>query len=194
MIRYSRLLILLIASNIVVSSTYAVSQWQVDYSESRLGFTATFEGAEFEGEFPRMQALIRFDPEHLAESQFEVRVDITAADTGSSDLNDGMTLPDWFDSQRFPSAKFVSSDIALDIENRYLATGILTVKGISRIVVLPFTWEHFGSNAVINGRTMLNRSDFRIGEGDWSNDDVIGLKVTIWTHLKLIPIPLDPNL
>jgi len=185
MIRYPGFFFLLVALSTTVIGTDTIPQWEVDSERSRLGFTATFEGAEFEGEFPLVEAIFRFDPERLSESRFEVRVDITGTDTGSPDLNDGMTLPEWFDSERFPLATFVSSAIEHDADNRYIATGTLTVKGVSRTVVLPFTWENLGNSAVINGRTTLNRIDFRIGEGDWSNDDVIGLNVAIWTQLNL---------
>ncbi|MDX1487265.1 MAG: YceI family protein, partial [Acidiferrobacterales bacterium] len=76
-----------------ISATAYAGNWVILPENSRLGFTATFEGAEFDGEFHRYQADLKFDPADLEHSRFEVTVDVTSADTGSSDLNDGMALP-----------------------------------------------------------------------------------------------------
>src|ERR1700752_5215158 len=64
---------------------------------SRLGFTAAWEGADFDGVFHRFDAAIAFDPKDLAASRFDVKVDVTSADTQSSDRDEALADPEWFD-------------------------------------------------------------------------------------------------
>ncbi|GAB4349763.1 MAG: hypothetical protein Kow006_11830 [Gammaproteobacteria bacterium] len=178
----TRLLPLLLA--LVVPPSQA-ADWLVVKAESRIAFTATFEGAEFGGEFRDYSASLRFDPDDLAASRFEVRVATGSATTGSGELDDGMRLPDWFDTATFPEATFVSRRIEQQGNHRYVAEGNLTIKGVTRKVRLPFTWTRQGQRAEITGSATLNRGDFRIGEGEWADGSVIGLEVTVATRLVL---------
>jgi polyisoprenoid-binding protein YceI len=169
-----------------VGSAWA-GNWEIVAERSRLGFTATFQGAEFEGEFHRYEADLTFDPADLEHSRFEVTVDVTSADTGSSDLNEGMALPEWFDFKRHARAAFVTSAIRRVGDSRYEALGALTIKGVRREVSLPFTWVRSGNHATIEGKTMLRRTDFNLGEGEWASDDALGLDVQVWARLSLRP-------
>lgn len=170
-----------------VSTTAHAGNWVILPESSRLGFTATFEGAEFDGEFRRYQAELRFDPADLEHSRFEVTVDITSADTGSSDLNEGMALPEWFNFQRYPRATFVTSAIRRLGPDRYEARGALTIKGIEREVTLPFRWQRSGDQAEIEGETVMRRTDFKLGEGEWASGAALGLDVRVWARLHLRP-------
>lgn len=161
------------------------AQWIVEPSRSTIAFGATFEGAEFGGVFTRYAARLFFDPDDLGNSRFDVRIDVSSADTGSGELNEGMLLPDWFDSGRYPQATFVTSQIQHSRDNRYVAVGSLEIKGISRQVRLPFSWTAEGDSATIEGEATLNRGDFRIGEGEWASGAIVGLPVKVSTHLQL---------
>lgn len=161
--------------------------WAIISESSRLGFTATFEGAKFNGEFRRYQADLKFDPADLEHSRFEVTVDVTSADTGSSDLNDGMALPEWFNFRRYPRATFVTSAIRRLGPDRYEARGTLTIKGIAHEVTLPFSWQRLGDQAAIEGETVLQRTDFKLGEGEWASGAALSLDVRVWARLRLRP-------
>ena len=178
-------LLALLALILSVSGSAWGAQWTVDKAQSRIVFIATFEGAEFEGRFTRYDADLRFDEQTPIDSRFEVRIDLLGTDTGSSELNEGMQLSDWFDSGRFPQATFISSEIRATGKGRFLAIGALSIKGITREVRLPFAWNREGTQAVIDGETTLKRTDFLIGAGDWSSGDIVGLPVKLTAHLVL---------
>ncbi len=159
--------------------------WIVVPEQSHLGFTATFEGAELKGELRRYQAEIVFDPEDLSASHFDVRVDVASIDTGSRDINEGLALPEWLDVSRHPWAAFRSASFARLADSRFEVHGTLTIKGVTRDVVLPFTWSSEGDQAGIAGEAVLQRGDFNLGEGDWADGEVVGLGVRVWTRLQL---------
>jgi len=165
------------------------TDWTINLEKSRLGFVATFEGVEFDGVFKKFAGTVRFEPESLPASAFDIAVDVTSADTGSSDLNEGMALPDWFHFSRYPSATFVSSSIEKTTDTEYLAVGTLDVKGVRRSVRLPFRWQRSGDDARIIGDTALKRTQFNLGEGDWADVNVIGDSVRVWADLYLKRAP-----
>jgi len=160
-------------------------QWAVDRGASRLGFVATWEGTEFDGVFRRFEADIRFDSHRLAASGFDVTVDVTSADTNSADRDASLADPEWFYFERYPHATFVTSAIRSMGNGRYEADATLTIKGLSRAMVLPFTWKASGDRAKMAGEVTLRRTDFNIGEGEWAEGDIIGLDVHVIVDLAL---------
>lgn len=175
------------AVTLLQPSIAAAAEWKIDASKSRLGFTATLEGAVFDGIFKDFSGTIKFDPEAPANSHFEVSVDIASIDTGSGDLDEGMALPEWFHSSRHPHARFVSSAVEPLGDSDYEMDGQLEVKGVKKTVRLPFRWTQDGESARIDGQTVLNRIEFDLGAGDWSDADVVGHEVRVWAELHLVP-------
>src|SRR5262245_51776467 len=163
---------------------FAAREW-TPREGGRLGFVASWEGIEFEGVFHRFDAAVAFDPTDLAGSRFEVKVDVTSADTQSSDRDEGLADPEWFDYAKFPQATFESSSIKSLGEGKYEAAGTLTIKGISHDITFPFAWEEHDRVAHLKGETMLKRTDYHIGEGEWAEDNTVGFDVRVNVDLTL---------
>jgi polyisoprenoid-binding protein YceI len=161
---------------------HAAHDWSLREG-GKLGFVASWEGSEFEGVFHHFDAAVAFDPADLAGSHFEVKVDVTSTDTQSSDRDEGLADPEWFDFAHYPQATFVTSSIGALSDGRYEAKGTLTIKGVSREVSFPFTWREQDGTAKLQGETVLQRTDFHIGEGEWAEDDSIGMSVRVLADL-----------
>jgi polyisoprenoid-binding protein YceI len=152
---------------------------------SNLSFAATWEDSTFTGRFVHFDADIIFDPNVLPDGRFDVRVDVTSAVTGSRDRDEGMADPDWFDFQRYSEAKYLAKGFESLGDDRYLASGVLKLKGVSRPVPVNFSWEVTPTGALLQGSALVNRLDFGIGEGDWATGDIIGLVVNVTFSLEL---------
>jgi polyisoprenoid-binding protein YceI len=162
------------------------SDWQVDQQASTIGFVATYDEIPFEGYFTDFTADIRFDPASPTAGSFKVNISIVSVDTNSTDRDEGMMEADWFDTVQFPRAGFSSTAFErLDSGNEFVVTGELTIKGITRPVKLEFTWVETGPSARLKGQANVKRSDFKLGAGDWAEDDTIGFEVRIVFDLKL---------
>ena len=161
------------------------ADWQVDTDASRVGFVATYDGIPFEARFERFTADIRFDPERLSASRFDVRMDISSVNSDSVDRDEGMLDAEWFDSSEHPTASFTADRFRALGDGRFEAQGQLTIKGISREIVLPFTWQASGKTAQLTAETSVKRLDFDIGIGEWKTDGTIGFDVTAQADLKL---------
>ncbi|MDA9981863.1 YceI family protein, partial [Gammaproteobacteria bacterium] len=116
----------------------------------------------------------------------EVSISIASVDTNSTDRDEGMMEADWFDAEQFPRAGFSSTAFErLDSGNEFAVTGDLTIKDITRPVKLVFTWVETGASVHLKGQTNVKRGDFKLGAGDWAEDDTIGFEVQIVFDLKL---------
>ena len=61
----------------------------------------------------------------------------------------------------------------------FVATGELNLKGHRKPVDVPFTWSNSGDVAEMRGELTVDRTEFDIGSGEWSDDESIGTDVRI---------------
>jgi polyisoprenoid-binding protein YceI len=170
---------------VVSSASLAAPLWIIESPASRLGFVATWEGTPFDGVFQRFGGTILFDPADLPSSRFEVTVDLASADTASADRDEALAGSEWFFVARNPRATFLTTAFRDLGGGRFEAEGTLSLKGVSRPVSLPFAWSSQGEMATLKGESRLVRTDFNVGEGEWSAGDVIGLDVRVLVDLRL---------
>jgi polyisoprenoid-binding protein YceI len=65
----------------------------------------------------------------------------------------------------------------------------LTIKGISRDAVVPIVLKKDpAGNSVAEGSFAINRLDFKIGEGEWSDPDTVANEVTVRVRMVLPPV------
>ena len=153
--------------------------------ESTLGFSASFQGEAFDGKFARFTPQIRFDPGKLATSRFDVRIQLASANTRNDERDEMLRSSEFFDVAAKPEARFVATRFRALGGNRYAADGTLTLLGVSRPVVLSFTWTA-GAKAVLSGEATLKRLDFGVGTGDWADIDLLPNLVKVRTRLLLV--------
>jgi polyisoprenoid-binding protein YceI len=158
----------------------------VDKSEIR--FVSKQMGANVEGRFRRWKASVDFRPADLARSKAEFEVDLGSIDLASEDSEDEVKRPRWFDVARFPVARFESTSIKSVGPDRYEITGRLSMKGVTRDVVVPLALRKDASgNVVAQGAFALNRLDFKVGDGQWSDPDVVANEVQVRVRMVLPP-------
>lgn len=148
-------------------------------AKSQLGFSGTQTGAAFDGKFTRFSAAIVFDPDHLDTSHITVTVDLASAATGDVQRDTALPGSDWFDVAEFPKASFVTTAIRKTGQNAYEAAGNLTLRGVTKPLVLPFTLQIDGTTAHAVGHVNLVRTAFGIGQGPWATGEWVALDVDV---------------
>ena len=157
----------------------APSAWTVDKAASRLGFKSSFGGEAVSGAFRRWDAQIQFDPKALATSKAVVTIDLGSAATGVQERDEALPTGDWFNTARFPRASFVTRSFKDLGGGRYQAVGDLTLRGVSKPVVLPFALTITGDQAKLSGQTVVNRRQFGVGQGQFASAETVPLNVTV---------------
>lgn len=160
-------------------SAQAADQWDVVADESAVAFTGTQLGAEFTGVFEAFTADIVFSPDDLAGSSVEVLIDIASANTQNADRDSQIVAPDWFDAEQWPTAKFVTKSFTEISSGKYEAVADLTIRDVTREVVLPFDLVITDGAAEAVGSVTIKRTDFGVGQGQWSDTSQVGDDVTI---------------
>ncbi len=171
------------------ASAAVATQWRMDPAASRLTFRALYQGEPAPGSFKQFDTRVHFDPTHLKESSLQVTVKLTSVDMGSTDINDAIRGPEWFDFGKFTEAEFRSSDIKSAGADRYVARGTLRLKGAQQPIEVPFTWKADGKAATMAGDVTLKRTAFGVGTGEWATADPIGLDVKVSFNIRLSVAP-----
>jgi cytochrome b561 len=164
-----------------------IAEWDIIPERSQLSFTATQQGAPFQGEFGTFGGTIRFDADQLAWSYINVTVDTSDVVTGSPDRDQYITAPAWLAANKYEQARFKSNNIVEGTEGGYLARGELTIKGQTRALDLPFTVTFMRENgqdiAKANGSFTIKRLNYDVGEGQWSDTSTVGNQITVTIDL-----------
>jgi len=158
----------------------------VDRSEVR--FIARITGANVEGRFGRWKADVTFLPDAPQRSKVDLEIDLASVELGSADFEAELRSGAWFDTARFPIARFASTAVRDLGGGRYEIAGTLSMKGASRPCVVPVALRtERGGERVAEGRVTVRRLDYRIGDGAWVETDVVSDDVAIVFTMVLPP-------
>lgn len=179
--------ILALVSGLLLFQYAYAADWKVE-AGSEISFVTTYDRIPFQTWFKSFQARIRFSPDELDDSFFDVRIDTSSLDSDSPDRDEGMKQAEWLAVDEFPHARFQATRFEKIAGDRYLALGMLTLKGISRKVDVMFAWvPQPGGRVWLNAQAHLKRGAFDIGSGQWAKDDTIGFDVGVSASLRLAP-------
>jgi polyisoprenoid-binding protein YceI len=159
----------------------------IDKSEIR--FVSKQMGINVEGGFRRWKANIVFLPGDLGHSKADFDIELGSIDLASDEAETEVRRPSWFDTAKFPVARFASSSIKDLGGGKYEVAGKLTLKGIVRDALVPIVMSRDASgNSVAEGTFSIKRLDFRIGDGDWADPDTVANEVIVRIRMVLPPV------
>jgi polyisoprenoid-binding protein YceI len=180
-----RALPLAIACLLISLQSAHATVWTLEQG-SQLRFTFLQQGTPVGGRFDRFTADITFDPKNLRKSLFEVEIDTSSIDTGHKDRDTLLRSSNFFDVDRWPTARFVSGPLRHKSGNAYETNGQLTIRDATKNVLLPFSLvigddpaDPKRQRAVAKGELTISRLDYGVGQGDWASTKTVGDKVVI---------------
>ena len=159
----------------------------IDRSEIR--FVSKQMGVNVEGRFRKWKANIVFLPKNPGASKADLEIDLGSIDLASDEAEAEIRRPLWFDTTKFPVAKFVSSSVRDTGADKYEVQGALTIKGVTRDAVVPITVrKDAAGNSVAEGSFALKRLDFKVGEGEWADTETVANEVLVRVRMVLPPV------
>lgn len=153
--------------------------WVVDKAASSIRFSSSLNGAAFSGGFARWDADIHFDPANLAGSSVTATVDVASATTGDADRDQTLPSDKFFSAGKFPRATFTAHAFKSMGGNRFQAVGQLTMRGVTRPLVLPFTLVITNGKARMNSETTLDRLAFGVGQDEWKATTTLPAQIKV---------------
>ena len=151
---------------------------------SSIAFTFKQMNVPVEGRFKKFSGKINLDAAKPETSSLDMQVDV-ASISASEDADPEAVKPAWLDAAGHPQARFVSKAIKSLGGGHYQATGTLSIKGVSRDIVVPFDFKEQAGGATADGQFTLKRGDYKVGEGEWSAFDIVANDVLVKFHLAL---------
>lgn len=161
-----------------------VTEWIVIPEESKLTFSVVQNHAPVEGVFEHFDASIHFDADRLEESVIKANIDMGSVNAAYDEVPDNLKKEEWFFVKAFPTAVFQTIAIKHVQDNQFKADATLTLRGKTVPVILTFTIDISGDTAVAHGNTILKRTKFGVGQGEWANTSVVEDDVTVDIALK----------
>jgi polyisoprenoid-binding protein YceI len=156
---------------------------------SEIRFTAKPPGAAVEGRFRRWKANVDFRPKQPAKSKADIEIALASVDVANEKTEAELRRPVWFDTAKFPVARFTSHGMRHVGHDRYEVPGRLTIKGITRDVVVPIALtKDAAGNSVAEGEFAFNRLDFRLGEGPFAEPGAMAEQIGVRVRMVLPPV------
>ena len=87
------------------------------------------------------------------------------------------------------NARFVTRSFRAAGADRFEVIADLTIKGMSKEIVLPFTLTITDGVAHAVGEVTIQRTDFAIGSGIWSGERPVAYAVKIVVDITATPLP-----
>jgi polyisoprenoid-binding protein YceI len=145
----------------------ALQRFTLDTSHSGIHFTVRHMViSKVRGAFERWQGSVDFDEETPSASKVSVRIESASIDTREPKRDEHLRSADFFDVEHHPELRFESTRVERLATGEYRVSGDLSIRGVTRPVVLeaeflgagkdPWGNERLGFQA----RTTINRKDF----------------------------------
>jgi len=158
---------------------------KIDAAKSSIRFVTKQMGVAVEGRFRKFDATVAFDPKKPEATRADVEVELASIDLESEEAETEVKRPLWFDTAKFPKARFALTSLKAAGPNRYEAAGSLTIKSVTQNVVAPVTLSETGGVRAVEGQFPVKRLQFRIGEGHWSDTETVADEVLVRFRLAL---------
>ncbi|MDE2493133.1 MAG: YceI family protein [Alphaproteobacteria bacterium] len=168
---------------VFVATPANAAHWVVDAAKSKLGFTVAWSNQPFAAVFHSWKADIEFDPADLSRSHVLVTVDLASEASDSPDNDDGLKGVYGFAVSNFPTARFETTKFEHLADGSYAADAKLTIRGVMRMIRLPFKLSFGGNKVHMTGTTTLDRTAFGVGQGEWAAPTPVAHTVTVTVDL-----------
>ena len=146
------------------------------FSWNHLGFSTP------SANFTDIQGVIKVDNAKPSNSSVDVIIPISSVNTNVPALDKEFQEEAWFNAAKYPNITFKSTKVETKDKKHFKITGNLTVKGVTKPVVLDAVLNKQGEHPMakvpaigFNATTSFNRSDFGLG----SYVPMVGDKITV---------------
>jgi polyisoprenoid-binding protein YceI len=167
-----------------------MSTWQIDTAHTVVSFTGKHMMiTKVRGIFKGVTGTIEFDEADPARSAVEVTIPAATVETGMEARDNHLRSADFLDVERYPTLTFQSTAIERK-GDRWAITGDLTIRGVTRPVVLAT--EALGVVTGMDGRRHAGfEATTKIKRSDWGLTWNVGLEAGGWLVSDEISIELE---
>lgn len=173
----------------------AVRTWNIDASHSIAEFAVRhMMVSTVKGRFGRLEGAIEGDEARPAASSVRATIDVASIDTHDEQRDAHLRSDDFFNAEKYPHITFVSKRVERVDEERYRIVGDLTIRDVTKEVVLDAEFEgqvrdpYGNQRAGFSATTQINRRDFGVSFNAAleTGGVIVGDKVKITLHIEAV--------
>jgi polyisoprenoid-binding protein YceI len=143
--------------------------WTLDPAHTRIGFVARHAMVtKVRGSFNEFEGTAVLDGANPANSHAEVTIKAASIDTRNAQRDEHLRSNDFLAMQEYPEITFTSTGARQVDDTTFELTGDLTIRGVTKSVTIPFSFEGaakdpFGNlRAGFEGSVAINRKDWGV--------------------------------
>lgn len=151
----------------MTTATATKTLWKIDSAHTEAAFAVKHMMiSTARGRFGTVDGTVEFDPSNPAGASTQVTIDASSIDTREAQRDAHLRSADFFDVEKFPSLTFASRRVDAIQGDSFKLIGDLTIKDITREVVLDVTShglqkDPWGNDrAGFSAKTQISRKDF----------------------------------
>lgn len=140
--------------------------WQMDPSHSGISFSVRHMFTKVRGRFTNFSGTIETEGSSFTNGKVHVEIQADSVDTNDAQRDGHLRTNDFFGSDENPTITFTSTSITPRGGNKFLVTGDLTIRDVTREVTLEAEYDGggmtpFGTEAASwTAETEIDRKDF----------------------------------
>ncbi len=180
---------------LIAATPASVSEvpWNVDGDHTEINFTVKHFFTPVTGSFADYNIDLNYDPAAPEKSTVSLVAQVASVNTGNERRDTHLQSADFFEAEAYPELTFKSTSVRAVSATQLIATGDLTIKGVTKSIDLPITVLGVkdipeGMRDMLGGvtkvasfaaETQIERVDFGVGVGSWAATLVVGGEVDI---------------
>jgi polyisoprenoid-binding protein YceI len=130
-------MLLLVSGLLGAALPAAAADFQLDPAHSSIQFQVRHLGiSKVRGEFGDFDASFSYDPQDPASWRAEATIQANSIDTKNEKRDNHLRSPDFLNAAEYPAITFKSTGVEMTGENQGRLMGDLTIRGVTRPVVL----------------------------------------------------------
>ena len=186
---FSFLLIMVVST----SQAQLAKEWTLDKAHTSVTFTVKHFFTNVNGNFTDYQGSFYFDPDKLSAGKFSFSIPVSSINTNNKKRDADLISDNFFNAEKYPEIKFVSTKFEKKSETEFIVHGDLYIKDVTKTVAIPFEITGQMEHPMMKGtqliglsfNTSLNRTDYKVGTGNWATTMVVGDNVDIEINMEL---------
>jgi polyisoprenoid-binding protein YceI len=154
-------------TSIAHPTTEVATRWQIDAAHSNIEFGVRhLMISNVKGRFGDVAGLVTIDPDDPRAVGVDVTIQTASIDTRQEQRDNHLRSADFFDAEKFPVITFRGNRVEGDTDKRFRLFGDLTIKDVTREVVLDVEKEGEGTDpwgnlrTAFSAQTKIDRRDY----------------------------------
>ena len=180
---------------IAISIFSFAQNWKIDPAHTRIRFTTKYLViTEVEGEFKTFDGTITSSKPDWTDLQADMKIDVGSITTENEMRDKHLKSDEFFNAEKYPTITFKSKDIKKIDKNKYILTGDLTIRDVTKNVELPLVYggtvkDPWGNTkAGFKATGKINRKDYNLkyNNAAATGEAVVSDDVEFWLDAVLI--------